>query len=1191
MLAALLLFRAGSAPAQGTITILGTVNGPGGTPLAGARIQATNERGESGEARSDGAGGYRLTLPARGTDYVVSGEAEGINPVTRLVHAAPGAAEIRVDLPMLSRVVALRPVVVRARRLTVAAATEHVPGASGGSTSGLELQSEPLGSDPLADLLGVTPGVARTAGPGGTGISIGGEGPDQTHTTVDGGTASPGIVPREALRDVEVRTSPYDVSRGRFTGGQVDLRTQAAGNGWGGSLRLDRRDPRLQYGDAPAPLRSRTTVSALDGGAGGALIRNRLFVFGALSLRRGEGPARVLEQASAAGLRALGVSPDSLARFFSLTNAARPAVDGAGTRGSAFATGLLRLDAVLSPAQTLTVRVNGQSTRFTDDGSGWAVAGTGAELRGNGVGALATLNSSGTRVANELRLDFARGSSTSTADDPVPAGTVAITSQIGGETSLARLRFAGSPFSNARSRLGSFELADQLVATSKDRSRRFRVGGELSSEAEHALPRTSPGSFYFPTLEAVQADRPSLFTRTFDTEHRTRVTRTALFSDGRVDAGTLSLNLGLRAERAWVSTPGQVNPQLAQRFGLAPGSVPSHWWLSPRAGFSYSAHMPWNRARTTSGIHGGIGDFVGVLPLSSLTSALDETGMPGTAVLSCAGSSAPVPDWEAYRADRSSIPTTCRDGSPALASLLAPATLFTPDFSPPRVRRASLGASGVLFRGLIYMVNASLSRGVRQPVARDRNLVEAPAFTNPAEGGRAVYVPAGAIDPATGGASASASRRYGDLGLVREVSGDGRSRTVQLGASLFEIVGNSIVQVGYTWTDARERIGPLDAPGGGPASAGADAFGLAWGPSAYTPRHVMNVYLHRPFSRGRFNLGVIGRLSSGTAFTAMVGGDVNGDGAGNDRAFVFDPAGGGLSDETSREAMRGLLDDAPANVRRCLRAQLGRIAAHNSCRTPWSPSLDLNGQVQLGSRLSGDFRRRATFWVSAQNVTAGLDYLLHGPERLRGWGQLPLVDPTLLSVRGFDPASRRFVYDVNERFGRPVQGGALSRIPFALSLQVRVVVGTDQVRSAALREMRAGQDEGLTPARLRMHLVQQWTNVPAEALLQDAPRRLHLTPAQAARLQAEADSVVARREPVLRDMVELLTGGHRYDASTIHRLDQLRVQAGALRQAGADAARAVLTPGQWAALPSSLRSFPEGFTLSPPTVITGGENF
>ena len=95
---------------------------------------------------------------------------------------------------------------------------------------GIELQRDPLGSDALADLLGTTPGVARTLTAEGTGLSIAGQPADQTRYTVDGGEGAPGMVPREALRDVEVRTSPFDVSRGRFTGGQVELRTQGAGN-------------------------------------------------------------------------------------------------------------------------------------------------------------------------------------------------------------------------------------------------------------------------------------------------------------------------------------------------------------------------------------------------------------------------------------------------------------------------------------------------------------------------------------------------------------------------------------------------------------------------------------------------------------------------------------------------------------------------------------------------------------------------------------------------------------------------------------------------------------------------------------------------------------------------------------------------------------------------------------------------
>jgi hypothetical protein len=80
------------ALAQSVTVITGHVTGPGGTPLGAARVQATNDAGRSAEARSDSAGLYRLVVPGRSAAYVVSADAMGINPVTRLVHAAPEAA-------------------------------------------------------------------------------------------------------------------------------------------------------------------------------------------------------------------------------------------------------------------------------------------------------------------------------------------------------------------------------------------------------------------------------------------------------------------------------------------------------------------------------------------------------------------------------------------------------------------------------------------------------------------------------------------------------------------------------------------------------------------------------------------------------------------------------------------------------------------------------------------------------------------------------------------------------------------------------------------------------------------------------------------------------------------------------------------------------------------------------------------
>lgn len=327
--AVLCLVLPSAAFAQSGTTLHGHVYGPGGTPLAGARVQVTAERGEGAETRSDSAGAYRVQLPGNGRSYVVSAEADGINPVTRLLGAAPAARELTLDLRLLSRAVPLRPITVRIPRLTVAGATEWVPGSSEGSHSGYEMQGAPLGSDELTDLLGREIGVARTSAGGAAGVSVAGQAPDQTRLTLDGSEAPQGAVPREAVREVSVLTNPYDVGRGRFSGGQVDVRTQAAGNPWGASLRLDRRDPRLRFGDAPAALRTHASEWRLDGGGGGAAQPR--------SARDHAGSRRFAGVARGAGARrradGRGRAADGRARNLLSRRRARPALPAAGAAG------------------------------------------------------------------------------------------------------------------------------------------------------------------------------------------------------------------------------------------------------------------------------------------------------------------------------------------------------------------------------------------------------------------------------------------------------------------------------------------------------------------------------------------------------------------------------------------------------------------------------------------------------------------------------------------------------------------------------------------------------------------------------------------------------------------------------------------------------------------------------------------
>jgi len=216
----------------------------------------------------------------------------------------------------------------------------------------------------------------------------------------------------------------------------------------------------------------------------------------------------------------------------------------------------------------------------------------------------------------------------------------------------------------------------------------------------------------------------------------------------------------------------------------------------------------------------------------------------------------------------------------------------------------------------------------------------------------------------------------------------------------------------------------------------ADPNVAEWATSDLERRHAVLTTLSYPLSDA-LEIGMIGRLLSGAPFTPLVGSDVNGDGARNDRAFLFDPAT--ASDSGVANGMRALLASASSGVRGCLERQLGRVAGRNSCAGPWQPSLDL--QINWHPAWFGA-DRRLTVSLLTVNLLGGLDEWWHGAAHRLGWGYATSPDAVLLYVRGFDPATRAFRYTVNGRFGSVASAGGGVIVPFQIALQGRLTLGT-----------------------------------------------------------------------------------------------------------------------------------------------------
>jgi hypothetical protein len=700
------------------------------------------------------------------------------------------------------------------------------------------------------------------------------------------------------------------------------------------------------------------------------------------------------------------------------------------------------------------------------------------------------------------------------------------------------------------------------------------------------------GRFVFSSLADLEAGRATSFTRTLPGEAtRGSGWAAALYlGDTWRPVEPLQLVYGVRVEGSGFGRAPAYSAAADSAFGLSTDRVPEEVHVSPRLGFSWSTGG--DRPRS---LRGGIGEFRGRTPFSLYAEVLNAgRGARGDAFLSCVGEGQiPVADLRRFRADPSAVPTTCADGSAGVpASGGRPnVAAFAPGFQAPRSWRASLGYDHTLYQRVTLSLDAFYVRGVSQYGVRDLNLASAPAFTLDGEAGRPVFAPAAAIDPGTGTIPIFASRRDARFAQAYEVHSGLRSETGALTVALNGMLSSigSNFQLSYTLSRARDESSfAFGGPREGFASTitRGDPNRLERAPSDDDRRHTMSAIVGRVLGDA-WEVSLIGRAMSGTPYTPWVAGDVNGDGVSNDAAFIFDPAS--TADPALGAAMRRLLDAAPEHAAACLRANLGGIVRRNGCRTGWEYSLDMRLGYTPDVRTLG---RRLSLAVDVGNLPAGMDLLLHGSGGLRGWGQGGWAnDDLLLYARGFDPETRSFRYEVNERFGQSRSRAALAGSPFGIQLSARLTVGPNPERDpwGGFIGLGLGDREGavriveiLTPASTPPAAGAEQTGVldrlvprPIEGIL--ALRdTLGLSGEQAERLEAIRKALEDKNLPIRAEVGAALGGAGGTSpanpAAVFQRLGPRINQGRTHVQEALDQAQAVLTPEQWAKVPEGVRN-------------------
>ncbi len=1077
VLLALLSAAAPPAIAQQVDVLRGRITNTENEPLENVAVIVTSISGNVNRTtRTDRQGRFTVTFPNGDGDYMVTLNAVGYGQKRFEVKRAADEDVLLADakLSKVGTVLDAMKVTAERQKVSRGEANQDISG----TEKTIATNNPALPPDQMNDLAAMAatlPGVQLVPGQdgGANGFSVLGLGADQNQTTLNGMLFGGAGLPRDAGVFSSLATSPYDVSRGGFSGGQFQLRTRSGSNFSSRGLSFVGDAPQLQWTDRAAQAQGQKyTNGSLGGSVSGPLVFDKAFYTMSFQLGRRSNDLQTLLNTSAVGLQASGVAVDSVTRLQSILQANRVPLSASGVPSSRLGDQGSVLGAIdfAPPSST-----SGTAYNLTFNGS-WqknnpavplttSLPTTSASRTSVNAGVQARHSSylmlRGIGVLTETNVSANRAESSGDPLVDLPGGRVRVNSTFAdGTNGVQLLSFGGNQFLGTSQTTTGVQATNTLSWFSGNNKHRLKLASEVRREGAAQDQTTNRlGTFTYNSLSDLQAGIPVSFTRTLSPRERntSQVVGALSLGDSWRRTDRLQFQYGVRVDgNRFLDTPVR-NAAIETQFGVRNDLVPNGVFVSPRAGFSWqygTAPQIGAFAGAFRGpravVRGGVGLFQNTPQSTLIGSAIDNTGLASAIQqLACVGAATPTPDWNAYT-DPSRIPTRCADGTTGtvFANSAPNVTLFAKDYIPSRSVRSNLSWSGPVVRNRFNATfDATYSLNTNQVSFVDRNFAGVTRFTLDNEGNRPVYVLPTSIVPVTGGIAASDGRVSSQFQRVTEQRSDLTSRSAQVSVRLSPMTfsSNFTWNASYTYSNVREQYRGFTSTAGDPNAIG-------WSRSSFDSRHQFTYgFTYNAFDLIR--LSWFGQVRAGTPFTPTIAGDVNGDGYSNDRAFVFNPAVSS-GDAAIASSMQTLLTSGSRVARDCLSSQLGKLAARNSCQGPWQQTASLGISFNpLKLRLP----QRSTFTLTVSNPLGAADLLVNGQNNLKGWGQTPFLDQSLLYVRGFDPVTKRYKYEVNQRFGATNPQFQQFRTPVTITAQLRYDIGPTRERQLLTQSLDRGR--------------------------------------------------------------------------------------------------------------------------------------
>ncbi|MBI2797025.1 MAG: TonB-dependent receptor [Gemmatimonadetes bacterium] len=1044
-----------------TGTVRGTVRGPAGKPMADVTVIATNQETGVRRATLSRAGGeYRLGFLDPGV-YTIKAQVIGYRSVqTPNVKISLGALE-KLDFELTEAATQLSTVKVTAE---IAPLIETAKTGSNTRIGAEQLSEIPLNGRNYRDLVKLTPGMSDVGNAGsGGGQSIGGGRPGSSNILMDGtnnnesffggdargGDRAPFSYSVETVKEIQVITNAVDVELGSFTGGAVNAVTKSGTNKWSGSAWM--------YGRADQMFGAKTTGIDFLGRdptnferrqygvqVSGPIIKDKFHFLLNFERQTGYDPRLVLVGTNAdASVRASGINQDTLNNFFSIAQS-KYGLNLRGEVGSFAANTdesaiFARFDWQLNDVHHATLRVNRSETNLSKDRL--FISPTSTELLSNSgdntdksTSMVFALTSVFKNASNEFRTQYAE------VRKPRPTYP---TAQFGNAISQVRVNNVNSVLSDGSSILTSLifgsdpvlhanllntnlvEIVDNFRFTLGTHN--VKVGGNFTAtDVYNKFRNNELGSWTFNSMADFENGIGATYTRSIPYPGTAAI----------VDAQFRYFEYALYAQDEW-----QINPKLFMTYGIRmdgvkapdrPQNNPTLTALFPylnvsnlptaAANFSPRVGITWDPDGDGRQLVRFSTAFIyGRNPYVTLSNAFVNNGISQSAI-SCSGATVPAPDFGAYGLNPSSIPSACvgSGAAPAAATI----NVFEKDYKQAYTWKNNLAYDRELAPGWRASIEAVVGVVRNNFLVQDDNLNPVPFFTE--LGGLPIFVDPNTITTTNGAVNQVNSRR-----------------TTQFGRVLVQrSLGSTLIRQGWIELRGRGSWGSLyaqytldNSADNGSLSCCITNSMFQAGRWASNPNNYDDQWAAPDFQRQHtlvisptffLPLGIrasgVFTARSGIPWTPQFNFDIQGVGSANTRQYI--PTEGEIffggstpgfvgplpmgtnSTGANGAAQRALLDQIISSTP-CVNGVRGRVALRNSCRNP-----DL---VTLDARLS------RTFTYRGQSIELTFDWFNLGNAINSQWGRFVTVsgaNQALLIPRGFDPASKRFTYQVNPTFGQ-----------------------------------------------------------------------------------------------------------------------------------------------------------------------------